>query len=220
MTPPAGTSDPTPANNSATDTTTITATWCLLDNFNRANAFTLAPNWGQLTVFGGAAVRVNANQAFALINGQAMWNPASAVFGPKQGAQITFANSTLGNTSLILKATGGTASIPSKFIRVRYQTNNGGQVIVSTTTNSGNTYNQLGPNLSAAFVNGDKLGAIVDALGAVSIYKTSGATGVTTLVGTRQAPASGTSSFPGSGRIGIQMPTGGRIDNFSGGNTL
>ena len=217
VTPPAGTSDPTPANNSATDTTTITATWCLLDNFNRANANTLAPNWGQITAFGFAALRVNANQAYALITGQAMWNPAGATFGPKQGAQITFANTTLNNTALILKASGGSASTPSKYIRVRYQTNNGGQIIVSTTINSGNNYTQLAGNLAVAFVTGDKLGVVVESSGVVSIYKTSVATGLTTLVGTRQALITGTSSFAAGGRIGIQMPTGGRVDNFSGG---
>ena len=217
VTPPAGTSDPTPANNSATDTTTITATWCLLDNFNRANANTLAPNWGQITAFGFAALRVNANQAYALITGQAMWNPAGATFGPKQGAQITFANTTLNNTALILKASGGSASTPSKYIRVRYQNNNGGQIIVSTTINSGNNYTQLAGNLAVAFVTGDKLGVVVESSGVVSIYKTSVATGLTTLVGTRQALITGTSSFAAGGRIGIQMPTGGRVDNFSGG---
>ncbi len=219
VTPPAGTSDPTPANNNATDTTTITATWCLLDAFNRANAFTLAPNWGQATVFGAAALRVNNNQAFALITGQAMWNPAGATFGPKQGAQITFANNTVNNTSLILKATGGTASAPAKYIRVRYQTNGGGRVIVGTTINSGNNITQQGADLVVSFAVGDKLGVIVDSLGVVSIYKTALATGLTTLVGTRQVPTSGTSSFAGGGRIGMQMPTGGRVDNFSGGTT-
>ena len=218
--PPAGTLDPNTANNSATDTTTITVPgpiWALLDNFNRANANTLAPNWGQATFFGVAALRVNANQASALITGQAMWNPAGATFGPKQGAQITFANTTLNNTALILKASGGSASTPSKYIRVRYQTNNGGQIIVSTTINSGNNFTQLAGNLAVAFVNGDKLGVIVNALGVVSIYKTSVATGLTTLVGTRQALITGTSSFAAGGRIGMQMPTGGRVDNFSGG---
>ena len=218
--PPAGTIDPNPANNSATDTTTIAVagpSWGLLDNFNRANASTLAPNWGQATFFGVAALRVNANQASALVTGQAMWNPAAATFGPKQGAQITFANATLNNTALILKASGGTASAPAKYIRVRYQTNNGGRIIVGTTINSGNNITQQGADLAVSFVNGDKLGVIVDALGVVSIYKTALATGVTTLVGTRPVPITGPSSFVAGGRIGIQLPAGGRVDNFSGG---
>jgi hypothetical protein len=216
--PPAGTIDPVLTNNTATDNTNITSTgpnWNVLDTFTRADSTTLFPNWGQSTSLGAAALRVNANQAFAQVNGQAMWNPAASTFGSKQGAQITFANTILDNTSLILKATGGTASSPSKFIRVRYQTANGGRIVVSTTVNSGNTYTQQGADLAAVFASGDRLGVIVDSTGLVSIYKTSGAT--TTLVGTRQVPTSGASSFVGTGRIGIQMPTGGRIDNFSGG---
>jgi uncharacterized repeat protein (TIGR01451 family) len=218
---PAGTTDPSLGNNTSTDTTTITPAtpaapvFALLDAFTRANANTLAPNWGQTTFAGFAALRVNSNQAFALISGQAMWNSSSATFGSKQGAQLTFATNTLSNTALILKATGGSAAAPQRFVRVQYQTNGGGRIVVSTTTNSGGNYTQRGTNLAVSFANGDKLGAVVDSTGLVSIYKTTGAT--TTLVGTRQLPTSGGSTFPGGGRIGMQVPTNGRIDNFSGG---
>jgi uncharacterized repeat protein (TIGR01451 family) len=221
--PPAGTTDPVLGNNTATDNTTITPAplanpvFALLDPFTRANANTLGANWGQnVSGAGNAALRLNSNQAFANSSGQAIWNSASPTFGARQGAQVTFVNGTLNNTALILKATGGSAASPARFVQVLYQTNNGGRIVVSTTTNSGNGYTQRGTNLPVSFSNGQKLGAVVDSTGLVSIYKTTAAN-VTTLVGTRQLPTTGASSFPGGGRIGMQMPNGGRVDNFSGG---
>jgi uncharacterized repeat protein (TIGR01451 family) len=218
--PPAGTTDPDLTNNTSTDSTLTTApptstTWPLLDSFNRTNANNLGANWAQVAFGAFRAIRANTNQAYALLAGQAMWNGTSPTFGPKQGAQITFSNAILSNTSLILKASGGSSASPSKFIRVRYQTTNGGRIVVSTTLNGGGSYTQQGTDLAVAFANGNKLGVVVSSTGVVSIYKTVGTT--TTLVGTRQVPITGAASFTGSGRIGIQLPTGGRVDNFSGG---
>jgi uncharacterized repeat protein (TIGR01451 family) len=209
---PPGTSDPNTANNVATDTTQITPVWNSLDAFTRANANTLGSNWSQTITAGSAALRVNANQASAVSSGQAMWNASPGTFGAKQGAQITFGN-TLNNTSLLLKASGGTAAAPLKFIRVRYQTTSGGRIEVSTTVNGGVTFTQRGTYLPMPSVAaGQRLGVLVDGTGLVWIYRTTGAT--TTLLGTRQLPT----SFVGGGRIGMQLPSTGRLDNFSGGN--
>jgi hypothetical protein len=54
--------------------------------------------------------------------------------------------------------------------------------------------------------------------GSVLVYKTSGAT--TTLLGSVAIPTSGSGAWTqgtGGGRIGIYLPTGQRVDNFSGG---
>jgi hypothetical protein len=153
--------------------------------------------------------------AFGSSAGQAIWNGAGSTFGTRQGAQLTFANATLNNTALILKATGGTAAAPANFIRVQYQTGGGGRVVVSTT--NGGVATVRATIASGAFVNGSKFGAVVEANGLVSVYRTVGTT--TTVVGTVQIQTTGTGSFPlatGGGRIGFQVPEGARVDNFSG----
>jgi hypothetical protein len=188
--------------------------FALLDNFNRANANTFGTNWSQ----SNNALRINSNVAFGNSAGQAVWNVGGGVFPAKQGAQLTFANNTLNNTALILKATGGTnLALPTNFIQVQYQTGGGGRVVVSTTINSGATFITRATQ-PASFVNGNKLGAVVDPTGLVLVYKTVGTT--VTLVGTVSIPTTGTGSFPGAtgtGRIGIRLPNDGRVDNFSGG---
>jgi hypothetical protein len=55
--------------------------------------------------------------------------------------------------------------------------------------------------------------------GKVNVFKTSG--GATTHVGTVTIPTGGAGAWTqgtGGGRIGIQLPTGQRVDDFSGGN--
>jgi uncharacterized repeat protein (TIGR01451 family) len=203
---PAGTTDGTPGNNSATDTDTIgpaRPTLTVLDNFNRANANTLGGSWSQTVVLGQAAIRVNANQAFALLTGQAIWNGPAAVFGARQAASFTFANTTLNNAALILKTTGGSTALPTNFIRVRYSS---GSVVVATTTNSGGTYTTRG-TFPATFTNTSTLTAAANADGSVDVWQ-----GSTYLGRSAAVPA-----FTGTGRIGMQLPTNARVDNFSGG---
>lgn len=211
---PADMADSNPANNSSTDTDAIVLplpALAVLDNFNRANATTLnnGSNWSQVVVSGAASIRVNSNQAFAFSAGQAVWNNPTAGFGTTQGAAFTFANTTINNASLILKASGGSAAAPSNFIRVQVQT---GQVVVQTTTN-GNagtpTFTTIG-TFPSTFANGDRLSAVANANGSVDVWRTTAAN-VTTYIG-----HSATSAFTGTGRIGMQLPTGARVDDFRG----
>ena len=216
VTAPASVTDPSLANNTAVDHDTINIllpTLTLLDNFNRANATTLnnGANWSQVVLLGSASIRVNTNQAFCpntgiacLLGGQAFWNNPTAGFSTTQGAAFTFANTTLNNAALILKATGGSATVPGSFVRVRY---NGGQVFVETTTTSGLIYTSVG-SLTATFTNGQTLTAVANADGSVDVWQN------TTYVGR----VTGT-GFTGAGRIGLQLPSGGAVDNFLGGNT-
>ena len=217
---PAGTTDPTLGNNSATDSDTIAIplpALGLLDNFNRANANTLnnGTNWSQTTLLGFAAIRVNANQAqVPLLPGSAYWNGPGNVFGARQGAAFTFVQSG-GNpsapqagSSLILKASGGTATAPSNFISVAYQ---GGSVTVSTTVpGPGGTVQRA--TFTASFVAGDTLSATAYADGTVNVYKTTGVT--TTEVGS--VTIAGPGFWTGTGRIGMTLPFSARVDNFSG----
>lgn len=190
----------------------------VLDDFNRANANTLVANWSQVVLLGQAAIRVNANQASdPSVPGRAIWNGAGNVFGAKQAAAFTFANTTLNNSGLILKASGGSLTTPVNYIRVNYAS---GQVAVATTNNG----NILAPTyvtratFPAAFASGDTLTAMVDATGTVNVWKTTGAT--TTFIGSVTIPTSGAGAWTqatGGGRIGMLLPVGGRVDNFAGG---
>jgi len=214
-----GATDPNLANNSATDTDTVIPALpalTVLDNFNRANANSLnfGTNWSQVVVpILGASIRVNANQAFAALLGSAYWNTPASGFGAKQGAAFTFAAAPGGlvPNTLILKASGGSATAPANYISVAYSVGSG-QVVVATTTNSGGTLTTRG-TFAATFASGDTFSAVADATGTVYVYKTSGA--VTTLVGMVTIPGAG--FWTGAGRIGLQLPTNARVDNFSGG---
>jgi hypothetical protein len=182
----------------------------VLDNFNRANASTLGGNWLQGTLLGVAAIQVNTNQASdPTVAGTAFWNPAA--FAAKEGGAFTIANATLNNDALILAATGTPVlSVYPNFIRVLY---NGGTVTVATTTSGGLAYTAAG-TISGAFANGNTLTAVLDGTNAVAaptVYLFNG----TTFVGAVQITPN--ALWQGGGRIGMQMPVGGRVDNFAGG---
>jgi uncharacterized repeat protein (TIGR01451 family) len=216
---PAGLTDPNTANNTATDTDAITLAkpaLGLLDNFNRSNAATLGANWSQPTS-AGTVIRLNSNQANCALlgnclSGSAIWNGATNVFNNKQGVAVTFTSAPISGTSLILKASGGTASAPANFIRVR----NAGllnQIVVETTTNSGGSFTTRG-TLSAALSSTDTLTAVANADGSVDVWVTTSAN-VTTYLGRSSAVAA---PFIGTGRIGMQLILSDFADNFSGGN--
>lgn len=210
---PAGITDPNLANNSATDTDTILVlpprpTLAVLDNFNRANANTLGGSWSQVTLFGIAAITVNFNQASdSTLPGAAYWSLAG--FGTRQAAAFTIANTTVSGDSALLKVSGGSATLPANWVRIRA---NGASVVVDTTTNSGVAYSTAGTltNANSAFANGNVLEAMVDANGVVYVWKN------TTYVGSVLLP-NNTLWTTGAGRIGMQLPAGSRVDNFAGG---
>ena len=104
--------------------------------------------------------------------------------------------------ALILKASGGTAAAPQNFIRVRI---NGTQVIVESTTNSGGSFTNMATFTTTAFVSGNTLTAVANSDGSVDVWKNS------TYLG-----RSSTSAFTGTGRIGMQLPSGARVDDFRG----
>jgi hypothetical protein len=206
----------------------------VLDAFNRSTANTLnnGANWSQTVVAGVSSIQVNdltpnstatgtafCNNTGALslpcsLGSAAYWNSPAAGFGAKQGAQFTFANTTLNNTALALKASGGGATAPQNFIRVLYTTAAGGSLTVGTTINLGVTVNTAGTLTGfGGFVNGETIEVQVDAGGAVLIWKTT-ATNITSFVGSVQLPNNALWTT-GGGRVGIQLPPGGRIDNFA-----
>lgn len=217
---PAGASDPNLANNSATDTDTIDPappTLPLLDNFNRANANTLGANWQQYVLLANAGVRVNANQAFCVNTGlqaalcalgaNAYWSLTD--FGAHQAAALTFANATLNGASLHLKAHGTFNALGYYLnsIRVRYSMSAPSSVIVETTSNGIGFTQQAA--FAATFASGDRLIASSNADGSVQVWKSNGA--AWSYLGTT-GPLS---AFTGGGRVGMRLPPGARVDDFS-----
>jgi hypothetical protein len=185
----------------------------LLDQFNRSNSNTLGSNWRELVVFGAAGILVNTNQAYCsstnarcLGGSAAYWN--GSVFGARQAAAFTVgaSGSTLNGDSLLLKATPTTSSTPTYFIRVR---TTGSTVVVDTTTNAGLSYATAG-TLNVTLASGDVLTAMVDASGLVSVWNNAA------FVGTVQLP-NNSRWTTGTGRIGMQLQRGARVDDFRGG---
>jgi uncharacterized repeat protein (TIGR01451 family) len=214
----AGVTDLVPGNNSATDVDTIAVplpVLSVLDNFNRANNLTsLGANWNQQTFFGLGGIGVITNQAQATAGGRAIWNVTNAGFGARQGAAYTFTNAQRNNAALILKAIGGALNTPTptSYIRVQYT---GTQVTVATTVNgaaANPTFTARG-TFTASFASGDTFSAVAYADGTVNVYKT--AAGASTAIGSVTIPGAG--FWTGAGRIGIQLPLAGLIDNFAGG---
>jgi hypothetical protein len=186
----------------------------LLDNFNRANSNTLGASWLQATLFGQAAIRVNANQAYPFLAGSAFWG---ASFGARQGAAFTLAQAPANGTSLLLKGSGSLSlNTYQNFVRVRY---NAGALLVDTTTTTGLSYANLSTLASGvSFAAGEGMAAMCDAAGTVTAWKIP-ASGPAVLLGQVTLPVTGATAFvAGAGRIGIQLPLGApRVDDFRGG---
>jgi hypothetical protein len=93
---------------------------------------------------------------------------------------------------------------------VRYTTTGGGTITIATTAN-GTTFATVATLTSFGnFANGDTLTAVVDATGAVNVWKTH--LGVTTSI--NSSPVS--TLFTGTGRIGMQLGALSAVDNFAG----
>jgi hypothetical protein len=166
---------------------------------------------------GAAVLRVNANQAVANLLGAAGSAYYTALGAATQGAGFTFANTTVNNTALYLKATG-TIGIGSgqlqRAVRVQY---NNGNVTVSTTTNGNTlgTYTTAGVAISTsgALVNGNSLRAVVDDTGKVWVWKVVGAN--TTLLTPTGVQLPNVALWTtGDGKVGMSLPNGARVDNF------
>ncbi|MBK8814897.1 MAG: choice-of-anchor D domain-containing protein [Methylococcaceae bacterium] len=189
----------------------------LRDNFNRANANTLGGTWQQTALFGASVLRVNGNQATANALGLTGYAYSNTVGTATQGAGFTFANTTVNNTALFLKATGSIGAVSGQLqnaIRVLY---NAGNVTVATTTNGNGaaTYANVGAGISTggALVNGNSLQAAVDNTGKVWVWKVVGAT-TTLLTPTGVQLPNNALWTTGGGKAGMQLPNGARVDNF------
>lgn len=197
-------------------TTPLAPTLPFIDRFNRVDATSLSANttgtpWNQAaTTTTPPDLQVSGNQAVAAttnLGGLAIWD---AMFGTKQGAQLTLGTSPV-NSALILKASGGSATLPANFVRVRYEINNGvGEVVVATMLGGSNVASyvrQAGFALASPPV---ILSAVVDAKGLVTVFA-----GTTYLGGVQLADVP---AWRGTGKVGIQLQTqGATVDEFKGG---
>jgi uncharacterized repeat protein (TIGR01451 family) len=212
---PAGTTDPVPGNNSASDSDALYQLPGALDGFGGGGT-ALSASWATtgITRNGGQAVAGAAG-------GSAYWIGAGSPFTPSQaaGVQMVAATPTPG-TALVLKATGGTNAAPTNYLRVRYA---GAIGVVVETTTDGSTFTTRG-TIGGTFATSDYLqtSAVYD-VGTgtleVIVLRTTGTTtvqlGAVTIATIDWAGA----SLPG--RVGMQLPAGApgvRIDNFQGGN--
>jgi hypothetical protein len=149
----------------------------------------------------------------------AMWN--QAVYGANQAASIVLtsnSNNDRDESSLILKASGGTTTAPTNYIRVRYDNDlgNANGVIVEYTTNGGASFTTVGSKLSESLGANEVLYAAAYSDGAVAVYSINGGT---TFVGSAQLPGGAVSTFAGTGGIGIRLgQTGATVDTFRGGS--
>ena len=184
----------------------------MLDNFNRGNANNLGANWSQpnnnIRLNGNNAQHNNGNQGFAYWNGTTAGGPT---YGTVQGAAFTLANAAAANNngnSLILKATGGTANESGELHPCAGERQQRHRWSSRHTNNAGGNFTTLGSFPAAGnFANGDTLTAGPTPTG----RSTCGETPPTSV------RASTVTTFTGTGRIGMQLTNGARVDNFSGG---
>jgi LmbE family N-acetylglucosaminyl deacetylase len=193
-------------------------TLVLRDDFNRANANNLGANWQQVSTNGVSVLRVDSNQATANLRNSTGYAYSNVIVGATQAARLTFANSTVNNTALFLKASGALGSSSGQLqnaIRVRY---NDGNIRVSTTINGNSNqpnYTNVGSSIStgSSLVNGNSLMAAVDNAGIVWVWKVVG-NSITLLTPTGVQLPNSALWTTGVGKVGMRLPDGARVDNF------
>ena len=222
VTAPAGTGDPNTADNTATDVDTVDVplpALACLDNFNRANANTLG---GELEPGDGASGQ--ARDPGQRQPGLRRCSWAGHLERPGQRVRCQ------PGRGLHLRQRARHRHVPER-PAPQGQRRRGEQPRELHPRGlrrdrrghrSRRRPNSGGTNTTPGDVRGDlRLGRHPQrhrrsATGTVNVYKTSGA--ITTLVGTVTIPTAGAGAWTGTGgRIGIQLPTGVRVDNFSGG---
>ena len=188
----------------------------MLDNFNRAQR----PARRELEPAASGirrVIRVNDNQANVRLAAALPLGAASGRLAPPSARSRARPSpsrtlTAVGDAAPVLKASGGTASAPARFIRVRLRT--GDTVVADDHERRQQLHHARRPSRRSTFATGDTLTAVANADGSVDVWQTTAAN-VTTYVGHSAADA----AFTGGGRIGMRLRTGtSDVDNFSGGN--
>ena len=184
-----------------------------LDAFNRPNGGVGA---GWLGSTGTGFYRIVNNSVDVVNGGPIYWN-ASVPFGSNQDAFVTLTTVDPAGPQhgLLMKVQGATPSWQMGAIKVRYEPLAGGVRI--ETYRPGQPASTLYAVIPVTFVNGDQLGARINATGEIQIYKSCALVGATLLNAADQAFFN-----PLGGRTGIWFsgPSNAFLDDFGGGNFL
>ncbi len=197
----------------------VPANLVLLDDFNRADAGSLGSSssangsWSQQVGTTTSAPDVGITGLAATSNTVALGGLAllNQVFTASQAAG--FSASSLSESALVLKASGGSPNSPANFIRVRCEAgvNNGPELVIATIMGGSNVSVAA---RQAAFATslcagGGTLVAAVNAKGLVTAFIGGN------YVGGVQLPQA--AAWTGPGKLGIQLQSpGASVDNFSG----
>lgn len=174
----------------------------VLDNFNRVNGG-LGANW-----FGATTGYTISSNMVDVGNGDGIfWG---AQYGADQEAFVTFSSiDPVGSDQALLLKSQSRTGWSSGVLAVSYKA--ASQVVQVWTFSGTQGWVQRGTNVSAAFANGDQLGAHVTATGLVEIFKNN------SLLGT--VDASGWTYATNGGYIGLIFigSANSFVDNFGGG---
>ncbi len=174
----------------------------VLDNFNRANGG-LGANW-----FGATTGYAISSNTVDVGNGDGIfWG---AQYGADQEAFVTFSSiDPVGSDQAIVLKSQSRTTWSSGVLAVSYKA--ASQVVQVWTFSGTQGWVQRGTNVSAAFANGDQLGAHATATGLVEIYKNN------SLLGT--VDSSGWTYATNGGYIGLIFigSANSFVDNFGGG---
>jgi hypothetical protein len=202
-------------------------TLSLLDDFNRAAANSTSlgaasvggtstgTDWSQQVATTTTVPDIGVNDGKAKANTITLGGLAvlNQLFAEAQAASFSLATP-LGNSALVLKATGGTAVSPANYVRVRCEAGNGGEVVVVTMMGGSNVsvfVKQAAFAAPGCDTSSGSLSAVVDAKGLVTAFLNGSFIG-----GVQLADVA---AWKGPGRIGIQLQTqDATVDNFSGGS--
>jgi hypothetical protein len=173
----------------------------ILDNFNRANAGNLGPNWSKPS--SGYRVNTSTLELRGNTAGPELWT--ASLFGPAQEAYLTFTDiSTLATRQGVVLKSSATGEI-----RVSYERSSSTAVVELV---SANVVSAAG-SVPMTLANGDTFGAGVTATGDVTVYRNGTAVGGTIATGL------GGGGYIGVTAVGTTNTSAGnaRIDNFGGG---
>jgi hypothetical protein len=139
--------------------------------------------------------------------------PSSGIYPSGVRVQYNTSSASVVNTATVSAPAGTTDSNTANNSQNDSLTVSGNRVLVSTTTNSGGAWNDLGSVgiPTGSFAIGNTLTAVINADGTVDVWKTNGGT---TYLGSVPGLAA---AFTTGGRVGLLLPNSARADDFKGG---
>ncbi len=169
------------------------------------------PTYGahQGAAFTFANAPLNGSELLMAVTG----TPSSGIYPSGVRVQYNTSSASVVNTATVSAPAGTTDSNTANNSQNDSLTVSGNRVLVSTTTNSGGAWNDLGSVgiPTGSFAIGNTLTAVINADGTVDVWKTNGGT---TYLGSVPGLAA---AFTTGGRVGLLLPNSARADDFKGG---